>query len=36
MIANVLRATPKAELKLMPKQTAYPPAVRDAATKLLR
>jgi len=35
MITKVLRATPRAELKLMPKQTAYPPAVREAAHRLL-
>ena len=36
MIMTVLRATPKSELKLMPKQMAYPAAVRQAAKKLIR
>jgi len=35
MVLKVLRATPRAELKLMPKQTAYPPTVREAAHRLL-
>jgi hypothetical protein len=35
MVDKVLRATPKHELKLVPKQTAYPPAVRDAANRML-
>jgi hypothetical protein len=35
MVEKVLRATPKHELKLIPKQTAYPHAVRDAARRLL-
>lgn len=34
-ILKVLRATPRPELKLVEKQTAYPNAVRDAARKLL-
>lgn len=33
---RVLRLVPKHELRLMPQQTAYPPAVRDAARRLLR
>lgn len=36
MIPRVLRMLPKHELKLVPTQTAYPPAVRDVARKLLR
>ncbi len=36
MIATVLQATPRNELKLMHKQTAYPAIVREAAAKLLR
>ncbi len=36
MIGIVLRATPSTELKLVPKQTAYPLMVRDAATKMLK
>jgi hypothetical protein len=36
MIPRVLRMLPKHELKLVPTQTAYPPAVRDLARKLLR
>ena len=32
----VLRATPKHELKLMPKQLSYPMRVRDQAAKLLK
>lgn len=35
MIMTVLRATPKNELRIMHKQTAYPPMVREAAAKLL-
>jgi hypothetical protein len=35
-IERVLRATPRAELKLVPTQTAYPHAVRAAAKKFLR
>lgn len=35
MIDKVLRVTPRAELKLMPKQTAYPRAVREQASRLL-
>jgi hypothetical protein len=35
-VLAVLRSTPRAELKLMPKQTAYPATVRDAARTLLR
>lgn len=35
-VAKILRLTPMAELKLIPKQTAYPLAVRDAAQKLLK
>ena len=35
MVAKVLRVTPRSELKLMPKQMAYPPTVREAAQKLL-
>lgn len=34
-IARVLRAMPKAELRLMPLQSAYPAAVREAAKRLL-
>ena len=36
MIMTILRATPKSELKLMHKQTAYPAIVREAAAKLLK
>lgn len=36
MVATVLQATPRNELKLMHKQTAYPAIVREAAAKLLR
>lgn len=36
MVSTVLRATPKNELKLMPKQTAYPVTVRQIATKMLK
>lgn len=32
---TILRALPKAELKLVPKQTAYPARVREAAKRLL-
>ncbi|HUH05470.1 MAG TPA: hypothetical protein VML75_25920 [Kofleriaceae bacterium] len=35
MVEKVLRATPKHELKLIPKQTAYPHPVREAARRLL-
>ena len=35
MITKVLRATPKNELRLMPKQRAYPPLVRELADKLV-
>ncbi len=35
MIEKVLRATPKHELKLVSKQTAYPPQVRDVAKRIL-
>jgi hypothetical protein len=35
MVSTVLRATPKNELKLMPKQMAYPVTVRQAAQKML-
>ena len=35
MIMTVLCATPKSELRLMNKQTAYPAIVREAAAKLL-
>lgn len=34
-IGRVLRAMPKAELRLMPLQSAYPAAVREAAKRLL-
>lgn len=36
MIMTVLRATPRNELRLVPKQTAYSSAVREAAQKLLK
>ncbi len=36
MIMTVLRATPKSELRLMNKQTAYPALVREAAAKILK
>jgi len=36
MIMTVLRATPKSELRLMHKQTAYPALVREAAAKILK
>ncbi|MBP6628837.1 MAG: hypothetical protein KA297_05355 [Kofleriaceae bacterium] len=35
-IPRILRHLGKAELKLVPNQTAYPLAVRDAAKRLLR
>jgi len=35
-VMKVLRLTPKNELKLAEKQTAYPAHVREAARKLLR
>ena len=35
-ILRVLRVLPKHELKLVPAQTAYPTAVRDAARRMLR
>lgn len=35
MIAKVLRATPRRELKLIPKQTVYSTGIRTAARKLL-
>jgi hypothetical protein len=35
MVAKVLRAMPKAELKMVPKQTAYAGTVRQAAKKML-
>ena len=35
-ITRVLRTVPKSELRLMNKQTVYPPAVRSAAAKLAR
>jgi hypothetical protein len=34
-IERVLRATPKAELRLVPSQTAYSPAVRSVAKRLI-
>ena len=33
---KVLRTLPPRELKLVPQQTAYPPSVRQAATRLMR
>lgn len=36
MLMSVLRTTPRNELKLMPKQMAYPLAVRQAAQKMLK
>jgi len=36
MIMTVLRATPKNELRLMQKQTAYPTVVREAAANLAK
>lgn len=35
-IAKVLRAMPQGELRLVPKQTAYPAQIREAARKLVR
>ncbi len=35
-VDKVLRATPKAELRLIPKQVSYPPGVRELATRLLK
>ena len=35
MIAKVLRVTPRNELELVPRQTAYPMAVRQAAKQML-
>ena len=35
-ILRVLRMLPPRELKLVPQQTAYPPSVRQAATRLMR
>jgi hypothetical protein len=35
-ITKVLRSLPPRELKLVPQQTAYPPAVRQAATRLMK
>ena len=35
LITGVLRKTPPHEMKLILKQTAYPPAVRAAAQKLM-
>jgi Tfp pilus assembly protein PilZ len=35
-ITRVLRALPPRELKLVPQQTAYPPAVRQAAARLMK
>lgn len=35
-ITKVLRCLPPRELKLVPHQTAYPPAVRQAATRLMK
>lgn len=35
-LEQVLRATPKSELKLMPRQGSYTPAVRQAASRLLK
>jgi hypothetical protein len=36
MIPRILRLLPKHELRLVPNQTAYPSAVRDAARRLLK
>jgi hypothetical protein len=36
MIPRILRLLPKHELKLVPNQSAYALAVRDAARKLLK
>lgn len=35
-VAKVLRAMPKGELRLVPRQTAYPAQIREAARRLLR
>lgn len=35
-VQKVLRTLPPRELKLVPQQTAYPPGVRQAATRLMR
>jgi hypothetical protein len=35
-IPRILRLLPKHELKILPNQTAYPAAVRDAARRLLK
>lgn len=35
-VNKVLRTLPARELKLVPQQTAYPPGVRQAATRLMR
>jgi hypothetical protein len=35
MINRLLRFTPASELRLIPEQTAYPPAVRQAARRLM-
>jgi hypothetical protein len=35
-VHKVLRTLPPRELKLVPQQTAYPPGVRQAATRLIR
>jgi hypothetical protein len=35
-ITKVLRSLPPRELKLVPQQTAYPPAVRQAAARLMK
>lgn len=35
LVEKILRMTPPAELKLIPKQTAYSPAIRAAARKLM-
>jgi len=35
MVRKILKLTPKSELKVMPKQTAYPQSVRAQAKKLL-
>lgn len=36
MIPRVLRLLPKHELRVVPQQTAYPAAVRDAARRMLK
>lgn len=36
MVNTVLRATPKSELKIMHRQTAYPPIVRETAAKMIK